>query len=174
MTHSVGDWDRKQTSGSSDSTPFSVLKASYNVLGFVLFVLNQPLVENVFASTQRSFQWELRFASQDCPLPQAQQPRVTEALAAGTLQLLAGATLVFQAYAWRLRHAIAASFFPAQEARRLSHLQGRLQRRHDRPNCPSRQTGLHPQHLRTQRTRAEDKGFGVTGTSVTWPSSASV
>ncbi|EGV97669.1 Transmembrane protein C20orf123-like [Cricetulus griseus] len=113
--------------------------ASYSLLGFILFVLNQPPVESVFASTQRSFQWELYFMPHDCHLPQAQPPRVTAALAAGALQLLAGVTLVLQAYAWRLRHAIAASFFPAQEARRISHLQDRLQRRHDRSNRLDRQ-----------------------------------
>lgn len=115
------------------------MKASYSLLGFILFVLNQPPVESVFASTQRSFQWELYFMPHDCHLPQAQPPRVTAALAAGALQLLAGVTLVLQAYAWRLRHAIAASFFPAQEARRISHLQDRLQRRHDRSNRLDRQ-----------------------------------
>ncbi|KAM7326859.1 osteoclast stimulatory transmembrane protein [Alexandromys fortis] len=106
--------------------------ASYKLLGFILFVLNQPPVESKFASAQRSFQWELYSIPHDCHLPQAQRPRVRAALTAGALQLLAGATLVLQAYAWRLRHAIAASFFPVQEARRVSHLQGRLQRRQDR------------------------------------------
>ncbi|GAB1287215.1 Osteoclast stimulatory transmembrane protein [Apodemus speciosus] len=115
--------------------------ASYKVLDFILFVLNQPPVESAFASVQRSFRWDLRFTPHDCHLPQARPPRVTAALAAGALQLLAGATLVLQAYAWRLRHAIAASFFPAQEARRLSHLQARLQRRHDRSDHLNRQAG---------------------------------
>lgn len=117
------------------------MKASYKVLDFILFVLNQPPVESVFASVQRSFQWELRFTAHDCHLPQAQPPCVTAALTTGALQLLAGATLVLQAYAWRLRHAIAASFFPAQEARRLSHLQARLQRRHDRRDHLNRRPG---------------------------------
>lgn len=148
-THSVGGSDRASV-GSSDLTLSSVLKASYKVLDFILFVLNQPPVESVFASVQRSFQWELRFTSHNCHLPQAQPPRVTAALAAGALQLLAGATLVLQAYAWRLRHAIAASFFPAQEARRLSHLQARLQRRHDRSDHPDR-------HVNTVGTRGPRK-----------------
>lgn len=115
------------------------MKASYTLLGFILFVLNQPPVESVFASAQHSFQWELYSMPHDCHLPQVQPPQVTAALTAGALQLLAGATLVLQAYARRLRHAIAASFFPAQEARRVSHLQGRLQRRHDRSNRLDRQ-----------------------------------
>lgn len=113
----------------------------HKVLDFILFVLNQPPVESVFASVQRSFRWELRFTAHDCQLPQAQPPRITAALATGALQLLAGATLVLQAYAWRLRHAIAASFFPAQETRRLSYLQARLQRRHDRRNHLNRRPG---------------------------------
>ncbi|CAH6776770.1 Ocstamp [Phodopus roborovskii] len=113
--------------------------ASYTLLGFILFILNQPPVESMVASAQRSFQWELSSLPQDCHLPQAQPPRVTAALASGSLQLLAGTTLVLQTYAWRLRHAIAASFFPAQEARRVSHLQDRLQRRHDRINRLDRQ-----------------------------------
>ncbi|XP_052579691.1 osteoclast stimulatory transmembrane protein [Peromyscus californicus insignis] len=113
--------------------------ASYKLLDFIHFVLNQPPVESVFASAQSSFQWELYSLPHDCHLPPAQPPRVTAALAAGALQLLAGATLVLQAYAWRLRHAIAASFFPAQEARRVSHLKDRLQRRHDRSDRLDRQ-----------------------------------
>lgn len=137
-THSTGGRD-----GDGLMAPltrsFSVLKASYKLLDFIHFVLNQPPVESVFASAQRSFQWELYSLPHDCHLPRAQPPRVTVALAAGALQLLAGATLVLQAYAWRLRHAIAASFFPAQEARRVSHLKDRLQRRHDRSDRLDRQ-----------------------------------
>ncbi|XP_021012628.1 osteoclast stimulatory transmembrane protein [Mus caroli] len=128
--------------------------ASYKVLDFILFVLNQPPVESVFASVQRSFRWELRFMPHDCHLPQAQPPRVTAALAAGALQLLAGATLVLQAYAWRLRHTIAASFFPAQEARRLSHLQARLQRRHNRSDHLNRQPGT----MATRESRKPGQG----------------
>lgn len=131
------------------------MKASYKVLDFILFVLNQPPVESTFASAQLSFQWELRFTSHDCHLPKAQPPRVTEALSAGALQLLAGATLVLQAYAWRLRHAIAASFFPAQEARRLCHLQGRLQRRYDRNE------NLDGQACTTDTWEARDPGQGT-------------
>lgn len=131
MTRSVDGRDRDWPDGASDSILFSVLKASYKLLDFILFILNQTPVESKFASAQRSFQWELYSMPHDCPLPQAQPPQVRAALTAGALQLLAGATLVLQAYAWRLRHAIAASFFPVQEARRVSHLQGRLQRRQD-------------------------------------------
>ncbi|XP_055451901.1 osteoclast stimulatory transmembrane protein [Psammomys obesus] len=134
--------------------------ASYKVLDFILFVLNQPPVESTFASAQRSFQWELRFTSQECLLPKAQPPRVREALGAGALQLLAGAALVLQAYAWRLRHAIAASFFPAQEARRLSHLQGRLQRRHDRNENLDRQACIGGD-LGTQGCRSGGQGSEI-------------
>lgn len=130
------------------------MKASYKVLDFILFVLNQPPVESVFASEQRSFRWELRFTPHDCHLPQAQPPRVTAALAAGALQLLAGATLVLQAYTWRLRHTIAASFFPTQETRRLSHLQARLQRRHDRGDHLNRQ----PSTMATRGPRKPGQG----------------
>lgn len=147
--------------------------ASYKVLDFILFVLNQPPVESVFASVQRSFQWELRFTSHNCHLPQAQPPRVTAALAAGALQLLAGATLVLQTYAWRLRHAIAASFFPAQEARRLSHLQARLRRRHDQSDHPDR----HANTVGTRRPRKPGQGTSALesqGSQAHDPLSASV
>uniref|UniRef100_A0A8C8T366 Osteoclast stimulatory transmembrane protein n=1 Tax=Peromyscus maniculatus bairdii TaxID=230844 RepID=A0A8C8T366_PERMB len=145
--------------------------ASYKLLDFIHFVLNQPPVESVFASAQRSFQWELYSLPHDCHLPRAQPPRVTVALAAGALQLLAGATLVLQAYAWRLRHAIAASFFPAQEARRVSHLKDRLQRRHDRSDRLDRQActmGTWEPREAVQGTRAPESQ-GPQSLGPLWP-----
>ncbi|KAL6091824.1 hypothetical protein STEG23_020139 [Scotinomys teguina] len=76
--------------------------ASYKLLGFIHFILNQPPVESVFASAQRSFQWELYSMPRDCHLPQAQPPRVTAALAAGTLQLLAELNREFTAEEYRM------------------------------------------------------------------------
>lgn len=130
---------------------FPSLKATYTVLGFIPFLFNQPPLESPFLSAHNAFQWELRFTSPGCPLLPARRPHTAAPLAAGALQLAAGATVLLETYARRLRHAIAASFFSAQEARRVRHLQARLQRRYDRhggrrlplgpPSC-SRDPGL--------------------------------
>uniref|UniRef100_A0A8C5XDC7 Osteoclast stimulatory transmembrane protein n=1 Tax=Microcebus murinus TaxID=30608 RepID=A0A8C5XDC7_MICMU len=106
--------------------------AAYTVLGFIPFLFNQPPPQSPFLSAQRSFRWELRLTAAGCPLLPARRPRAAAPLAAGALQLLACATVLLDAYARRLRHAIAASFFPAQEARRVRHLHARLQRSYDR------------------------------------------
>ncbi|XP_027631539.1 osteoclast stimulatory transmembrane protein [Tupaia chinensis] len=106
--------------------------AVYTVLGFVPFLFNQPPQENPFLSSHSSYQWELRFTAAGCHLLPAQRPRAAAPLVAGALQLLAGCTLLLDTYARRLRHAIAASFFTAQEARRIRYLHARLQRRYDR------------------------------------------
>uniref|UniRef100_A0A8C2YNB7 Osteoclast stimulatory transmembrane protein n=1 Tax=Chinchilla lanigera TaxID=34839 RepID=A0A8C2YNB7_CHILA len=106
--------------------------AAYTVLGFIPFLFNHQPAESPFLSEHRAYSWELRLTSRDCPLLPAQHPRTASALAAGALQLLAGSTVLLETYARRLRHAIAASFFSAQEARRVCHLHARLQRRHDR------------------------------------------
>lgn len=111
---------------------FSFLKATYTVLGFIPFLFNHPPPENPFLSEHKAYSWELRLTSRDCPLLPAQRPCTASALAAGALQLLAGSTVLLETYARRLRHAIAASFFSAQETRRVCHLHARLQRRHDR------------------------------------------
>eukprot|EP00074_Homo_sapiens_P072170 XP_011526834.2 osteoclast stimulatory transmembrane protein isoform X1 [Homo sapiens] len=105
---------------------------AYTVLGFIPFLFNQLAPESPFLSVHSSYQWELRLTSARCPLLPARRPRAAAPLAAGALQLLAGSTVLLEAYARRLRHAIAASFFTAQEARRVRHLHARLQRRHDR------------------------------------------
>ncbi|KAM6147517.1 osteoclast stimulatory transmembrane protein [Erethizon dorsatum] len=123
--------------------------AAYTVLGFIPFLFNHPPPESPFLSEHRAYSWELRLTSRDCPLLPAQRPRTAWALAAGALQLLAGSTVLLETYARRLRHAIAASFFSAQETRRVRHLHARLQRSHDRhqgqhqgqqlapaPSCP--------------------------------------
>ncbi|XP_027993844.2 osteoclast stimulatory transmembrane protein [Eptesicus fuscus] len=106
--------------------------AVYTILDFVPFLFNQPPLEKPFHSAHKSFQWELRFTSSACPLLPAQRPLTAAPLAAGVLQLVAGATVLLETYACRLRHTIAASFFTAQEARRVRHLHARLQRRYDR------------------------------------------
>ncbi|KAF3824964.1 hypothetical protein GH733_010298 [Mirounga leonina] len=106
--------------------------ASYTVLGFIPFLFNQPPLESPFLSAHNAFQWELRFTSPGCPLLPARRPHTAAPLAAGALQLAAGATVLLETYARRLRHTIAASFFSAQEARRVRHLHARLQRRYDR------------------------------------------
>uniref|UniRef100_A0A671FQB0 Osteoclast stimulatory transmembrane protein n=1 Tax=Rhinolophus ferrumequinum TaxID=59479 RepID=A0A671FQB0_RHIFE len=123
--------------------------AAYTVLGFVPFLFNQPPVENPFLSTHNSFQWELRFTSPSCPLLPAQRPPLVAPLAAGVLQLLACSTVLLETYARRLRHTIAASFFTAQEARRVHHLHARLQRRYDKHR--RQQDLLHTEHLEPQR-----------------------
>uniref|UniRef100_A0A8D2I887 Osteoclast stimulatory transmembrane protein n=1 Tax=Urocitellus parryii TaxID=9999 RepID=A0A8D2I887_UROPR len=106
--------------------------AAYSVLDFVPFLLNRPPAQSPFLSARHCFQWDLRFSSAGCRLLPAQRPQDAAALAAASLQLLAGCTVLLEAYARRLRHAIAAAFFPAQEARRTRHLRARLQRRYDR------------------------------------------
>ncbi|XP_047603009.1 osteoclast stimulatory transmembrane protein [Lutra lutra] len=106
--------------------------ATYTVLGFIFFLFNQPPPESLYLSAHNSFQWELRFTSPGCPLLPAQSPHTTACLTAGALQLVAGATVLLETYARRLRHTIAASFFSAQEARRVHHLHARLQRRYER------------------------------------------
>ncbi|KAM5305288.1 osteoclast stimulatory transmembrane protein [Glossophaga mutica] len=106
--------------------------AAYTVLGFIPFLFNQPPQESPFLSAHNSFQWELRFTSPGCPLLPAQHPHTAAPLAAGVLQLVACSTVLLETYARRLRHTIAASFFGAQEARRVRHLYARLQRSYDR------------------------------------------
>ncbi|XP_060046922.1 osteoclast stimulatory transmembrane protein [Erinaceus europaeus] len=106
--------------------------AAYTVLGFIPFLFNQPPPESPVLSINKSFQWELSFISPHCPLLPTQQPNLAAPLAAGFLQLLACLTVLLETYARRLRHAIAASFFKDQEARRVQHLRARLQRRYDR------------------------------------------
>ncbi|XP_014391875.1 PREDICTED: osteoclast stimulatory transmembrane protein [Myotis brandtii] len=106
--------------------------AAYTVLDFVPFLFNQRPLEKPFHSAHKSFQWELRFTSPCCPLLPAQRPLTAAPLAAGVLQLVACSTVLLETYARRLRHTIAASFFTAQEARRVHHLHARLQRRYDR------------------------------------------
>uniref|UniRef100_A0A2K6TR26 Osteoclast stimulatory transmembrane protein n=1 Tax=Saimiri boliviensis boliviensis TaxID=39432 RepID=A0A2K6TR26_SAIBB len=105
---------------------------AYTVLGFIPFLFNQPPPESPFLSVHSSYQWELRLTSAHCPLLPARRPQMAAPLASGALQLLAGSMVLLEAYARRLRHAIAASFFTAQEARRVRHLHARLQRRHNR------------------------------------------
>ncbi|EHB05322.1 hypothetical protein GW7_06557 [Heterocephalus glaber] len=106
--------------------------AAYTVLGFIPFLFNYPAPESSFLSMHKAYTWELRLTSRDCPLLPAQRPCTDSALAAGALQLLAGSTVLLETYARRLRHAIAASFFSSQEARRVCHLHARLQRRYNR------------------------------------------
>ncbi|XP_070277696.1 osteoclast stimulatory transmembrane protein [Myotis yumanensis] len=106
--------------------------AAYTVLDFVPFLFNQRPLEKPFHSAHKSFQWELCFTSPGCPLLPAQRPLMAAPLAAGVLQLVACSTVLLETYARRLRHTIAASFFTAQEARRVHHLRARLQRRYDR------------------------------------------
>nr|XP_004470008.2 osteoclast stimulatory transmembrane protein [Dasypus novemcinctus] len=105
---------------------------AYTVLDFIPFLFNQRPAGSPLLSAHSTHQWELRLTSPGCPLLPAQRPRVAAPLAAGTLQLLACSTVLLEIYARRLRHAVAASFFTAQEARRARHLHARLQRRHDR------------------------------------------
>ncbi|XP_054995928.1 osteoclast stimulatory transmembrane protein [Sorex araneus] len=114
--------------------------ATYTVLRFIPFLFNQPPAESPFASTQRSLEWELRFTSPACPLLAPQPPHRAAHLAAGALQLLAGSAVLLETYAGRLRHAIAASFFPDHEAQRVRYLHVRLQRRCPRgpPSRPPR------------------------------------
>ncbi|XP_036099919.1 osteoclast stimulatory transmembrane protein [Molossus molossus] len=115
---------------------------SYTVLDFVPFLFNQPPLEKASHSSHTSFQWELRFTSPGCPLLPAQRPHTAAALAAGILQLVACSTVLLETYACRLRHLIAASFFTAQETRRVHHLHARLQQRYDRNR--SQQLPLQP------------------------------
>nr|XP_045013399.1 osteoclast stimulatory transmembrane protein [Jaculus jaculus] len=110
--------------------------ASYTILDFIPFLFNQPPPQSPYVSAQHSYHWELRFTSPACPLLPAQRPGATAPLTAGALQLMACTTLLLQTYAWRLRHTIAAAFFPAQEARRAGHLRARLQQRHERLQGP--------------------------------------
>ncbi|XP_014722454.2 osteoclast stimulatory transmembrane protein [Equus asinus] len=147
-------------------------EAAYTVLGFISFLFNQPPPESPSLSAHRTFHWELRFTAPSCPLLPARRPGSAAPLAAGLLQLGACSTVLLQAYARRLRHTIAASFFPTQEARRIRHLHARLQQRYDRlqgqqlpqgtPSCSGQQglpastqpgeTGLlHTGHLEEQR-----------------------
>ncbi|XP_075383830.1 osteoclast stimulatory transmembrane protein [Tenrec ecaudatus] len=108
---------------------------AYTFLDFIPFLFNQAPPETPFHSARVSSQWELRFTSPGCPLLAAQHPRTAAALAAGALQLVACATVLLETYARRLRHAIAASFFRAQEAQRVGHLHARLLRRYNRLRC---------------------------------------
>ncbi|XP_058418551.1 osteoclast stimulatory transmembrane protein [Diceros bicornis minor] len=106
--------------------------AAYTVLGFIPFLFNQPPAESPFVSAHNSFRWELRFTAPGCPLLPARRPQAAAPLAAGLLQLGACSTVLLETYARRLRHATAAAFFPAQEARRMRHLHARLRQRYDR------------------------------------------
>ncbi|XP_012583730.1 PREDICTED: osteoclast stimulatory transmembrane protein [Condylura cristata] len=100
-------------------------------MDFLPFLFNQPPLESTFLSA-RKFRWEVRLTSPRCPLLPARYPYWATALAVGVLQLVAGSTVLLETYARRLRHTIAASFFPDQEALRTRHLLARLQRRYDR------------------------------------------
>ncbi|XP_030742958.1 osteoclast stimulatory transmembrane protein [Echinops telfairi] len=114
---------------------------AYTFLDFLPFLFNQSPPETPFHSTHVSSQWELRFTSPGCPLLPAQRPRTAAALAAGALQLVACATVLLETYARRLRHAIAASFFRAQEVQRVGHLHARLLRRYNRQRCQQMSPG---------------------------------
>ncbi|XP_055964432.1 osteoclast stimulatory transmembrane protein [Sorex fumeus] len=127
--------------------------ATYTVLGFIPFLFNQPPAESPFVSTQQTLEWELRFTSPTCPLLAPQPPGTAAPLAAGALQLLAGSAVLLETYAGRLRHAIAASFFPDHEAQRVRHLHARLQRRRPR-GSPSRPPHLDLPAASTQRSEA--------------------
>ncbi|KAM6163872.1 osteoclast stimulatory transmembrane protein [Rhynchocyon petersi] len=130
LAQAAVDWAQKLS-----SVPIKLLvkyDSSYTFLDFIHFLFDQPPPETPFLSAQSSAQWELSSVSPSCPLLPARRPRTAAVLAAGTLQLMACATVLLETYARRLRHAIAASFFAAQEARRVLHLRARLQRRHDR------------------------------------------
>ncbi|XP_037667093.1 LOW QUALITY PROTEIN: osteoclast stimulatory transmembrane protein [Choloepus didactylus] len=149
---------------------------AYTVLAFLPFLFGQQPAESPLLSAHSSSQWELRLTAPGCPLLPAQHPRAAGPLAAAALQLLACSTVLLETYARRLRHAIAASFFTAQEARRARHLHARLQHRYARshaqqlrlgePSCsgcpgvpaspPRGQMGLpHAGHRRTQGSGAE-------------------
>ncbi|KAM9589746.1 osteoclast stimulatory transmembrane protein [Trichechus inunguis] len=130
LAQAVVDWAQKLP-----SVPVTLVikyDSTYTVLDFIPFLFNQMPPESPLLSAHSSYQWELRFTSPDCPLLPAQRPRTPASLAAGALQLAACATVLLETYAHRLRHAIAASFFTAQEARRIRHLHARLQRRYDK------------------------------------------
>uniref|UniRef100_A0A2K6MR45 Osteoclast stimulatory transmembrane protein n=1 Tax=Rhinopithecus bieti TaxID=61621 RepID=A0A2K6MR45_RHIBE len=138
---------------------------AYTVLGFIPFLFNQPSPESPFLSVHSSYQWELSLTSARCPLLPARCPHAAVPLAVGALQLLACSTVLLEAYARRLRHAIAASFFTAQEARRVLHLHARLQRRQDRHQGQQLSLGApscapHPDlpaSLRTESREGEGK-----------------
>ncbi|XP_004586140.2 osteoclast stimulatory transmembrane protein [Ochotona princeps] len=106
--------------------------AAYTILSFIPFLLDQRPPETPWYSTHRAYRWELRLTSSTCRLLPAQRPRVAGALAAGTLQVLAGCTVLLDAYARRLRHSTAAAFYAGQEAKRARYLHARLQRSYDR------------------------------------------
>lgn len=143
--------------------PFSPFKAAYSVLDFVPFLLNRPPAQSPFLSARHCFRWDLRFTSAGCRLLPAQRPQDAAALAAASLQLLAGSTVLLETYARRLRHAIATAFFPAQEARRIRHLRARLQRRYDRHRGQRLPPGPPPSPDLTDRTEARGRGAGGRG-----------
>ncbi|XP_077012656.1 osteoclast stimulatory transmembrane protein [Tamandua tetradactyla] len=117
---------------------------AYTVLAFVPFLFGRQPAESPVLSARSAHRWELRGTAATCRLLPARRPPTAAPLAAGALQLLAGCTAPLDAYARRLRHAIAAAFFPAQEACRVRHLHARLQRRHDRAQPRGRPSGTRP------------------------------
>uniref|UniRef100_A0A8I3S116 Osteoclast stimulatory transmembrane protein n=1 Tax=Canis lupus familiaris TaxID=9615 RepID=A0A8I3S116_CANLF len=179
LAQAAVDWAQKLPTVPITLTVKYDVSATYTVLGFVPFLFNQPPPESPFLSTHNSLQWELRFTSPGCPLLPAQRPRTAAPLVAGALQLAACATVLLETYARRLRHTIAASFFSAQEARRVRHLHARLQRRYDGhggqrpppgpPSC-SRPPGLQAYACwmlrRTEGARAEGRRLGAAQTLV--------
>nr|XP_023406088.1 osteoclast stimulatory transmembrane protein isoform X1 [Loxodonta africana] len=173
LAQAVVDWAQKLP-----SVPVTLLlkyDSTYTILDFIPFLFDHMPPESPFLSAHSSYQWELRLASPDCRLLPAQHPRTPASLAAGALQLTAWATVFLETYALRLRHAIAASFFTAQEARRILHLRARLQRRYDRhhglqpplgaPSCSETSVGSQNycqlDTLKNREQEAEGKSCGV-------------
>ncbi|KAM9062279.1 osteoclast stimulatory transmembrane protein [Sarcophilus harrisii] len=104
--------------------------AKYTLFAFVSFIFNQPSEGKPLDTYQGTYKWELRFTSDSCQLYPAQPPQYTAALAAGTLFLIASATVFLETYARRLVHKVAASFFKAQEEQRARYLFARLHQSH--------------------------------------------
>ncbi|XP_074141161.1 osteoclast stimulatory transmembrane protein [Sminthopsis crassicaudata] len=104
--------------------------AKYTVFAFISFIFNQPSEGKSLDTYQGTYKWEFRFTSDSCQLHPAQPPQYTAALAAGTLFLIASATVFLETYARRLVHKVAASFFQAQEEQRTRYLFARLHQSH--------------------------------------------
>ncbi|XP_051829563.1 osteoclast stimulatory transmembrane protein [Antechinus flavipes] len=110
--------------------PLPYFQAKYTLFAFISFIFNQPSEEKSLNTYQGTSKWELRFTSDSCQLYPAQPPQYTAALAAGTLFLIASATVFLETYARRLVHKVAASFFQAQEEQRARYLFARLHQSH--------------------------------------------
>ncbi|XP_028926467.1 osteoclast stimulatory transmembrane protein [Ornithorhynchus anatinus] len=104
--------------------------ASFSVLSFIPLILNQGSWGGPSVSSRDSYRWELRATSSSCPLPGPEPPSHAVTLAIAALHCFVYATVFLEAYAHRLCHKIAASFFREREEQRVRFLYAELRRKH--------------------------------------------